>query len=269
MAKCERAYAKTIVITSGKGGVGKTTVAAFLGAALAERGKRTIVCDLDFGLNNLDVVMGLESRVTYDLGDVLAGRCRANQAIIESDAVKNLYMISSGHTYSVSETPTHNLKLLFEGLRPKFDYVLLDCPAGIDAGFHRAVSNADEAIVTVTSALASIRDADKVLSILRSYKLEKISAVINMVRGDLIASGDSISISEIENLLKLKAIGAIPQDDELMLNKNCRLYGGSRAGTAFLRLADNVISGKNKIKNPAKEYFGIAGSIRRKLKRIL
>lgn len=268
MAERKNGYAKIIVITSGKGGVGKTTVAAFMGAALAERGKRTVVCDLDFGLNNLDVTMGLESRVAYDIGDALEGRCRANQAIIES-AVKNLFMISSGHTYGVKETPTHNLKLLFEGLKTKFDYILLDCPAGIDAGFHRAVSNADEAIVAVTSALPSVRDADKVLSILRSYNLKKISAVINMARGDLMASGDALSVGEIENLLKIKAIGVIPQSDDIMLCKDCRLYEGTRAGAAFLRLADNEISGKNKIKNPAKEYFGIAGSIRRKLKRVL
>lgn len=261
--------AKIIVVTSGKGGVGKTTVAAFLGAALATRGKRTVVCDLDFGLNNLDVVMGLESRVTYDLGDALAGRCRASQAITESLAVKNLCMMSSARDYGADKSHFCNLKALFEGLRTKFDYILLDCPAGIDAGFHRAVSNADEAIVVVTSSLSSVRDADKVLSILRSYSLNKISAVVNLARGDLMASGETLSVAEIENLLNLKAIGAIPQDDELMLNKNCRLCENSRAYAPFLRLADNLISGKNKIRNPAKEYFGIAGSIRRKLKRIL
>lgn len=269
MAKAENSCAKIIVVTSGKGGVGKTTVCAFLGAALAARGRRTIVCDLDFGLNNLDVTMGLETRVVYDIGDALGGRCRANQAIIASDAVKNLFMISSGHTYNAKELSAHNLKQLFEGLKPKFDYILLDCPAGIDAGFHRAVCSADEAVLVVTPSLTALRDADKVLSILRSYKLEKISAVVNLVRGDLIASGEALSILEIENLLKLKIIGAIPQDDDLLLSKNCFLYPDTRAGEAFCSLAKNLISGKVRVKNYAKEYFGLVGSVKRKLKRIL
>lgn len=269
MAKAENGRCKTIVVTSGKGGVGKTTVCAFLGAALASRGRRTIVCDLDFGLNNLDVSLGLESRVVYDISDALSGRCRASQAIIASDAVKNLFMIGSGHVYNAKELPSHNLKQLLDGLKPKFDYILLDCPAGIDAGFHRAVCAADEALLVVTPSLTALRDADKVLSILRSYKLSMISVVVNFVRGDLIASGDALSISEIENLLKLKVIGAIPQDDDLLLSKNCFLYADSRAGEAFAFLAKSIICGKIKIKNYAKDYFGLVGSIRRKIKRII
>lgn len=269
MAKNKTFCTKTIVITSGKGGVGKTTVSAFLGSALAVRGRRAIVCDLDFGLNNLDVCMGLESKVAYDIGDALDGRCRASQAIIPSDEVKNLFMISSGHTFNAAAISTQNLKQLFEGLKPKFDYILLDCPAGIDVGFHRAVCAADEAILVVTSSLSSLRDADKVLSILRSYKLQKISAVVNCVRGDLIASGDALSVTEIEELLKIKVIGAIPQDDAFLLSKNCSLHTDTRASDALFKLADNVISGKSRINNYAKEYFGIYGSIKRKLKRII
>ncbi len=269
MSKTKSNCAKIIVVTSGKGGAGKTTVCAFLGAALASRGKRTVVCDLDFGLNNLDVCMGLESRVCYDVGDILNGRCRANQAIIKSDAVKNLFMISSGHVYSSNQIPEQNLKSLFDGLKNEFDYILLDCPAGIDAGFHRAVCAADEALLVVTPSLSSVRDANKVLSALRSYKLERMNAVINFVRGDLIASGESLSTGEIEELLKIKIIGAIPQDDYLLLSKNCYLSTETRAGYAFKLLADNLINGKYRVKNYAKEYFGLAGSIKRKLKRIL
>lgn len=261
--------AKIIVVTSGKGGAGKTTVACYLGAKLAERGKRTVVCDLDFGLNNLDVVMGLEGKAPFDIGDTLAGRCRASQAIIESDAVRNLFMMSSGHVFDARGITGQNVKLLFEGLKRSFDYVLLDCPAGIDVGFHRAVSASDEALVVVTPSLASLRDADKVLTILRSYKLEKICAVVNLVRGDLMASGETLTVEQISSILKIKALGVISQDDAILLGKNCYLSPRTKAGKCFARLADNLISGKNKLPDLTREYFGIAGSIRRGLKKII
>ncbi|MBR3864855.1 MAG: septum site-determining protein MinD [Clostridia bacterium] len=259
---------KTIVVTSGKGGVGKSTVACFLGAKICEFGKRVIVCDLDFGLNNLDIVMGVEEKVVYDLGDAIEGRCRASQALIECPSVKNLYLLSSSHTEN-SNLSGQNIKLLFEGLKTHFDYVIFDCPAGIDVGFHRAVCACNEAIVVVTPFLSSLRDADKVLSILRSYKLKDIKLVVNMARGDLMAVGECISIKEVENLLKTPVIGVIPADDNILISSNCYLDNSTPSGKAFYKLARSYISGKTKYFDPSKKYVGIIGSIRRGLKKIV
>ncbi len=260
--------AEMIVVTSGKGGVGKTTVACYLGAKLAEKGKRCVVCDLDLGLNNLDIVMGAESRVIYDLSDALEGRCRASQILVECPSVKNLYLISSGHTLEKNVTG-ENIKYLFEGLQSRFDYVIFDCPAGIEAGFHRAVSASTVAIVVITPTLSSIRDADKVLSLLRSYKLKKISIVINMARGDLMLEGEMLNVKEIESILKTQVIGVIPQDDNLLLGKNCYLDNSTVSGESFKKLAGTVISGKVRYIDPQKKYVGIIGSIKRSLKKVL
>lgn len=257
-----------IVITSGKGGVGKTTVASFLGAKLAERGKKCVVCDLDLGLNNLDIVMGAESRVVYDLSDALEGRCRANQILVECPNVKNLYLISSGHTLDRKVTG-ENVKQLFEGLKKRFDYVIFDCPAGVDVGFHRAVSASDCALVVVAPSLSSIRDADKVLSLLRSYNLKKIKLVLNMARGDLMVEGKALKVKEIEELLKTEVIGVIPQDDLILTSKNCFLDSRTLCGYAFYKLAGSVISGKARYINVEKEYSGFIGSIKRSVKKIV
>lgn len=257
-----------IVITSGKGGVGKTTVACFLGAKLAEKGKRVVVCDLDFGLNNLDIVMGMENKVLYDLSDALEGRCRASQILIRSPYVKNLYLISSIHT-SNKNCNGKNIRNLFEGLKNSFDYVIFDCPAGIEAGFHRAVITSDSGFVVVTPSLSSIRDADKVLGLLRSYNLKRIGIIVNMARGDLMIDGHMMGIKEIEDLLKTNVIGVIPQDDKLLLSTNCYLEDDCVSGRAFIKLANSVISGKSKYLDPQKKYSGFVGSIKRSIKKII
>jgi len=258
---------QTIVITSGKGGVGKTTVSAFMGARLASRGKRVVVCDLDFGLNNLDIVMGTEKQVVYDLTDVLSGRCRASQAIVECQEIKNLFMLSSEHFSRESAVNANNLKMLINGLQDAFDYVILDCPAGIDVGFHRAVASADRAIVVITANLSSLRDADKVLSVLRSYNFKNIGLVVNMARGDLMLDGLALSVGEIEELLKTKVVGLIPQDDAILVNKNCYLSTDYPSGIAFKKLADSILSDKVRLFNPTKAYSGVIGSIKRSIKR--
>lgn len=256
------------VVTSGKGGVGKTTVSAFLGAKLAARGKRTIVCDLDFGLNNLDIVMGTEKIVRFDLSDALEGRCRASQSLVPC-SVKNLYMISSCHMAGGGTVTSANIKSLFDGLRSNFDYILLDCPAGIDVGFHRAVQAADGAIVVVTPSLSAVRDADKTLSVLRSYNLAKVNIVVNMVRGDLAVEGLALSVADVEDILKCKVIGVIPYDDEIMTAENCVLPDSLVGGKCFKNLAVAVMGGKVRLFDCEKQYCGIGGSIRRGLKKIV
>ncbi|MBQ3572545.1 MAG: septum site-determining protein MinD [Clostridia bacterium] len=260
--------AEIIVVTSGKGGVGKTTVACFLGAKLAQKGKRCVVCDLDVGLNNLDIVMGVESKIVYNLSDALEGRCRASQILVQSPNVKNLYLISSGHTLSKNFNG-ENIKMLFEGLKTRFDYIIFDCPAGIDSGFHRAIYSADRALLVITPSLSSIRDADKVLSVLRSYALKSIELVLNMARGDLMITGEMLSVKQIEELLKAKIIGVIPQDDILLLAKNCYIDNDTLCGESFYKLACSIISGKPKYVNPEKRYTGVMGSIKRSIKKIV
>ena len=149
--------ARRIVITSGKGGVGKTTITANLGIALANLGARVVLIDVDFGLNNLDVVMGLENKIVYDFLDIIEGRCRAKQALVRDNEKRNLFVLPSGNVPAAANITGQQIKLVIEGIAPLFDYVLIDCPAGIDTGFHRAVACADEAIVVATPSLPSLR----------------------------------------------------------------------------------------------------------------
>ncbi len=161
---------KSIVVTSGKGGVGKTTVTACLGKALAALGFRVVLLDADFGLNNLDVVLGLENRVVYDIADVIDNRCRVRQALVE--AVRNgLYLLPSAHGYLGEKVTAQNLKLILKSLAVTFDYALVDCPAGIETGFKRAVTACERAIVVTTPHISAIRDASKVVTLLGSYRI--------------------------------------------------------------------------------------------------
>ena len=237
----EVSMARKIVITSGKGGVGKTTVTANLGIQLAYRGFKVVLVDADVGLNNLDVVMGVENKVSYDLMDVLDGRCKISQALIRDALYQNLYVLPSTRTGGKKKITSAEFKLVVDKLRSA-DFVLIDCPAGIDVGFHRAVTAATEACVVVTPALSSVRDSDKVLSLLGSYKLESVGLIINRIRPDLVARGDMISAGDIARLLRAPISGIIPEDDKIGL---CMSLGyvkdRSSAGRAFSVLAANVV----------------------------
>ena len=259
--------AKTIVITSGKGGVGKTTVTANLGYRLAEKGHRVVIVDTDFGLNNLDVVAGVEDKIVFDLIDVIENKCRVKQALIESVNNKNLFVLPSQHTLIKSEINGQNVSLALNGLKDLFDYILIDCPAGIDVGFHRAVSCADSAIVVTTPSVSSIRDADKVISILHSYKISDISVVVNRIRGDLVLSGKMYSHSDIEKTLGVSVLGIIPESDAFILGIDDGITGiGAKA---FKKLATNLIKNQNKKYDYLKEYSGFWGSIKKELKKLI
>ncbi len=259
--------ARKIVITSGKGGVGKTTTVANLGCFLAKFNYRVALMDLDIGLNNLDVVMGLENKIVYDIVDVINNRCRARQALIQDATLPSLYVMPSSHI-NVKITK-EQLKSVVDNLDPYFDFILFDCPAGIEEGFHRAVTFSDEAIVVVTPHISSIRDADKVLSILSSYGLAEVNVLVNRVRGDLIVNKEVLSVEDIRCLLKNKVIGAIPEDDNIgtLASFSGNLTGKGDATRAFYLLATNVIDGTHKIFDCTMNYRGIMGSIRRKLKK--
>lgn len=259
--------ARKIVITSGKGGVGKTTVTANLGIALAKLGQRVCLVDIDFGLNNLDVVLGVENKIVYDICDVLEGRCRVKQALIQDRYRKNLYILPSGNYEQSMRISGQNIKLLIDSISPIFDYVLFDCPAGIDVGFHRAVSCADEALVVTTPNLTSLRDADKVVSILNSYKLDYVGLIVNRVRGDLIMSEKMLTPADIQSLLKIDLIGNLPEEDSVFLSTGYSLPKKCDSAKAYRYLSLNVHKGTRKLYNATNRYSGFLGSIRRIIKR--
>lgn len=256
---------RKIVVTSGKGGVGKTTVVSNLGLMLANLGQRVLLIDVDFGLNNLDVVLGLENKISYDLIDIYEGRCRAKQALVQCDN-KNLFVLPSAKTDVFSEISGQNLKLIIEAIAPLFDYVILDCPAGIDVGFHRAIACVEEALVVVTPNIPSLRDADKVLSIINSYKLKKIGLIINRARGDLIVNEKMIVPMDISALLKTELVGILPEEDTVFLSSGYKLPVRSDSFKAYKLLANNLHKGSNKIFDVTGKYCGFLGSIRRRLK---
>ncbi len=254
--------ARRILITSGKGGVGKTSVAAHLGYALSQMGNRVVAIDMDAGLNNLDVVMGVENKVVYDLSDVIEGKCRVKQSIIECSQTLAIIPSAKGFDRDFS---SKNLNSLTEGLSTRFDYVLIDSPAGIDVGFRRAACSADEVILVVTPTLTSLRDADKVLTILQNYDLKKTGVVVNKVRGDLLLRGAVVDLNEIQAVLKCPVIGCIPEDDSVYLCSGLNLYK-SRAQKAFKMLAKYVDKGKGKIYDATAFYRGAGGAIRRAIR---
>ncbi len=255
--------ARKIVVTSGKGGVGKTTVATHLAAQLSKKGQRVVLCDADFGLNNVDVYAGIENLVTYDAVDVIEGRCRAKQALVKHPKYPNLYILTSAHAAPERYVSPQSLKLALDGLAPSFDFIIVDCPAGIDEGFHRAVVSADEAIVVVTPSVSALRDADRAITLLKSYQLSEIFLVINRMQGDLLLTGNCLSPKEITKLLPLPLLGIIPED-----------FGGSegdleKTHPAFRMLANGLLTGKRRLFDVTRKYSGLMGNLRRVLKKRL
>lgn len=258
---------RKIVITSGKGGVGKTTITANLGILLSKLGQRVLLIDVDFGLNNLDVVLGVEGKTLYDMCDVLDGRCRIKQALIQCGDKKNLFVLPSGNANCINSVITgQSIRMLIDDISNVFDYVLIDCPAGIDVGFHRAVACADEAIVVTTPNISSLRDADKVVSVLSSYCLENVGLLVNRARGDLMVDQKMMKPQDIKDLLKTKLIGVLPEEDAVFLSYGYGLPANSDSFKAYKILANNVHKGSDKIFDVTNKYLGFVGSIRRRLK---
>lgn len=259
--------ARRIVVTSGKGGVGKTTVCASLGTKLADLGFRVVIIDMDIGLNNLDVVMGMEKDITYDILDVLNGKCRLKQALVQDSKYPSLYVLGSTHLYDDAFITKEDIKSIVDKLAESFDYILLDCPAGVEEGFRRAVYSANEALVVVTPHISSVRDADKVLSILASFNLLAKYIVINRVRGDFIASSETLEIEEIVRFLKVKLIGIIPENDDITKGYKSDESNNYELARSINLLAENIHNGTKKIFDCSKKYRGFWGIIRRNIKR--
>lgn len=261
--------ARKLVITSGKGGVGKTTICANLGSKLAHMKSKVCLLDVDIGLNNLDVVMGVEQHIIYDIVDCIEGKCRLKQALIQDVNEPYLYILPSTQSLSSGKITKSQIKSIVDELSTIFDYILIDCPAGIDLGFHRAVFSASEALVVTTPHISAIKDASKVVDILSTYELYSTKLVVNRVRGDLMASNEMLSISDISNLFDIDLVGVIPEDDTIItsLNNGGAVLPTSKAGQAFELLADNIENGGKKVLNFQKEYRGIWGYLKRAIKR--
>ena len=192
---------EVIVITSGKGGVGKTTTVANIGTGLAMMGKKTVVVDTDIGLRNLDVVLGLENRIVYNLVDVVNGSCRLKQALIKDKRHPELYLLPSAQTKDKTAVSPEQMIKLTDDLREEFDYILLDCPAGIEQGFKNAIAGADKALVVTTPEVSAIRDADRIIGLLEANDLRDIHLIINRLRPDMIARGDMMSVDDVTEIL--------------------------------------------------------------------
>ena len=261
--------ARKIVITSGKGGVGKTTVCANLGVALARFNKRVVLVDVDLGLNNLDVVMGVENKVVYDIVDVIENKCRVKQALIQDVNYPNLYIMPSAHSYNKSQVTAQNVKRVVDMLEELFDFVLIDCPAGIDEPFKRAVFGADEALVVVTPHASSLRDADKVITVLKEFEINQVSLIVNRIRGDMVMNREMLESKKISELLNTNLIGTIPEDDSISMllcvgravNRDCESY------MAFNMVAQNLLWFQNKIYDCTNKYRGFWGFLKRAIKR--
>lgn len=263
---------RVIVVTSGKGGVGKTTVCANLGLNLAKKNYRVCVVDMDIGLNNLDVVLGMESRVLYSMQDVLEGKCRIRQALVQDNTYPLLYLLSSGNVVHNLTIRPEYIKAVINDLKTMFDYILIDCPAGIDAGFNRAVICAEEAIVVTTPHLSSIRDADKVVTILGTYNLSNIKFVVNRARGDLILDKLMLDVYDISKALKIEFGGVIPEDDNVILNQihnSNKLDYHLPSHKAFLILSQNIETGSKKLYDCTYKYKGVLGGMRKFFKKKL
>ena len=235
---------EVIVITSGKGGVGKTTTTANVGTGLAQEGKKVVLIDTDIGLRNLDVVMGLENRIVYNLVDVVEGNCRMKQALIKDKRYPNLSLLPSAQTRDKSAVSPEQMVKLIDELKEEFDYILLDCPAGIEQGFQNAIAGADRALVVTTPEVSAIRDADRIIGLLEANEIHKMDLIINRIRQDMIKRGDMMSSEDVVDILSLPLIGRVPDDENVVIatNQGAPLVGSNTmAGKAYQNICYRII----------------------------
>ena len=258
---------EAIVITSGKGGVGKTTTTANIGTALASLGKSTVVIDGDTGLRNLDVLMGLENRIVYTLIDVIEGRCALKKGLIKDKRYQNLFLLPTAQTKDKDDiSPQQILKLVNE-LKKEYDYVLIDSPAGIEQGFENAVIAADRALVVVNPEITSIRDADRVIGKLDSKGIEDHSVIVNRLNYEMAKRGDMLDVSDIIETLSVSLIGVVPDDKNITVSTNkgepIVLDEKSASGQAFRNIAKRIIGEQVPIMEMHAESTGFLSSLKK------
>jgi septum site-determining protein MinD len=232
---------KVVTVTSGKGGVGKTTATANLAAALAGLGHRVVCIDADIGLRNLDVVLGLENRIVYDLVDVVEGRCRLRQAMIRDKRLPELYLIPAAQTRDKSSVSPSDMVRLADDLRPDYDWILVDSPAGIERGFRNAVAPANVVVVVTNPEVSAVRDADRIIGLIEAEEKGPAQLVVNRIKPEMVRRGDMLAVEDVLELLAVDLLGMVP-DDEMVLTGSNRgspvaLDPKSRAGQAFRNIA--------------------------------
>lgn len=255
-----------IVITSGKGGVGKTTTSANLGVSLARLGHRVVVMDADIGLRNLDVIMGLENRIVYDLVHVIEGECRLKQALIRDKRLDNLYLLPAAQTRDKNCVTPEQMRDLVAQLKEEFDYVLVDCPAGIEQGFKNSVAGADRAIIVTTPEVSAIRDADRIIGLVEAAELPEPTLVINRFRQKMVDRGDMLDKADILEILAIPLVGIIPDHEEIIVSANRGLpvaYDDeSVVGEAYRRVARRL-TGEPEVPFIAEEPTGFWSNLKR------
>lgn len=236
--------AKVVTITSGKGGVGKTTTTANLACALASEGQKVVCIDADIGLRNLDVVLGLENRIVYDLVDVVEGRCRIRQAMIRDKRLPDLYLIPAAQTRDKSAVSPSDMVRLSNELREDVDWILIDSPAGIERGFRNAIAPADLVVVVTNPEVSSVRDADRIIGLVEAEEKGPAQLIINRIKPSMVKRGDMISIEDVLELLAIKLIGIVPEDENVIIGTNrgapVALDGKNKAGQAFRNIAKRL-----------------------------
>ncbi len=250
---------RAFVVTSGKGGVGKTTVTANLGAALALRGNKVCVVDSDIGLRNLDVVMGLENRIVYDLVDVIEGTCRLKQSLIKHKRAERLFLLPASQTRNKEAISPDQMKDLMAKLKgeEQFDYIFVDSPAGIEHGFRNAISGVDEALIVTTSEVSAIRDADRIIGLLQAAEMYEPKLIINRLSLEMVKRGDMMDQDDIVDILAIDLLGIVPEDEEIVVSTNVGtpivFTENSKSAGAFKRIARRI-EGENIPISPTGEF---------------
>jgi septum site-determining protein MinD len=236
--------ATVITITSGKGGVGKTTATANLSTALALLGKKVVAIDADIGLRNLDVVMGLENRIVYDLVDIVEGTCRLRQAMIKDKRLEELYLIPAAQTRDKTAVTPGDMIELIDQMRDEFDYILIDSPAGIEQGFKNAIAPADRVLIVTTPEVSAVRDADRIIGLVEAEEKGPGDLILNRLRPDMIKRGDMLNTEDVIDVLAINLIGVVPDDEAIVVSTNTGrpavIENGSLAGQAFRNIAGRL-----------------------------
>ncbi len=233
--------AKVITVTSGKGGVGKTTTVANIAVALAAEGKKVVCIDGDIGLRNLDVVMGLENRIVYDIVDIVEGRCRTRQAMIRDKRLPELFLIPAAQTRDKNAVSPSDMVRLCNELREEFDWIIIDSPAGIERGFRNSIAAADKILIVTNPEMSAVRDADRVVGLLEAEEKSAPSLIINRLNPSLVKRGDMLSVDDVYDLLRIEVIGIVPEDENVIVASNkglpLAMEAKTRAGQAFRNIS--------------------------------
>ncbi len=261
---------RVIVVTSGKGGVGKTTTSANIGTGLALRGRKVALIDADIGLRNLDVVMGLENRIVYDLVNVVEKTCKIKQALIKDKRFENLFLLPAAQTREKDAIKPEQMKELCDELRKEFDYIIIDCPAGIEQGFKNAIAGADEAIIVTTPDVSAVRDADRIIGLLQAHEIPAPRLIVNRVRPQMVRKGDMMDIDDVNDILAIDLLGVVPDDESIIVSTNrgepSVMESGTKAGIAFRNIVGRIEG--EEIPFMSLDYdLGILDKIRRFIKK--